>query len=71
MQNIDLILICEYKVSSFQSLYFLTIFPVEGIVAFRPPELGSYLVRAAASYLYERLLAPTLNTTATTPFKID
>ena len=31
----------------------MTIFPVAGILAFRPPRLGSYSVRATASYSYE------------------
>ena len=38
---------------------FLTIFPVAGILAFRPPGLGSYS-RATASYSFEWLVAAAL-----------
>ena len=38
---------------------FLIIFPVTGILAFRLPGLGSYLMRATASYSNEGLVAVT------------
>ena len=36
---------------------FFIIFPFTGILAFPPPGLGSYLMRAIASYSYEGLIA--------------
>ena len=39
---------------------FFKIFPVVGILAFGPPGLGSYLMRATESYLFEGLVAAAL-----------
>ena len=36
---------------------FLTIFPVAGIITFRPPGTGCYWMRVTASYFYEGLVA--------------
>ena len=37
--------------------FYSAIFPVADILAFQPPGLGSYSMRAAASYSYEGLVA--------------
>ena len=37
-------------------LFFLSIFPVEWILPFQPPGLGSYLIRATASYSFAGLV---------------
>ena len=34
-------------------IFYFTIFPVKGILVFQPPGLGSYTMRATASYSYE------------------
>ena len=40
-------------------IFYLTIFPVAGFLAFRPPGLGSYSMRATSFYSYEGLVVIT------------
>ena len=47
----ELVCLQTIKLKLFQDYYFyLIIFPVTGIPAFQPPGLGSYSMRATASY---------------------
>ena len=51
---------CLYKLIKIKQVVislFLTIFLVRGIIAFQSPGLGSYLIRATASYSLEGLEA--------------